>query len=102
MESQVFRLAAPAAACLQKPCAFAQPASLLPVFTPRTASKLGGYTGARADDVPGSFPFDPTRPFKNKWMQQGRVSSQAFRPTPKDAKELSAYDGDANGRYIRF
>lgn len=28
------------------------------------------------------------------WVQQGRVSSQAFRPTPKDEKQLSAYDGD--------
>ena len=28
------------------------------------------------------------------WVQQGRVSSQAFRPTPKDQKQLSAYDGD--------
>lgn len=28
------------------------------------------------------------------WVQQGRVTSQAFRPTPKDEKRLSAYDGD--------
>lgn len=28
------------------------------------------------------------------WVQQGRASSQAFRPTPKDEKQLSAYDGD--------
>ena len=28
------------------------------------------------------------------WIQQGRVTSQAFRPTPKDQKKLSAYDGD--------
>lgn len=28
------------------------------------------------------------------WIQEGRVSSQAFRPTPKDENKLSAYDGD--------
>lgn len=28
------------------------------------------------------------------WVQQGRVTSQAFRPTPKDEKRLSVYDGD--------
>lgn len=28
------------------------------------------------------------------FVQDGRVSSQAFRPTPKDAHRLSAYDGD--------
>jgi len=28
------------------------------------------------------------------WVQLGRVTSQAFRPTPKDQKKLSAYDGD--------
>lgn len=28
------------------------------------------------------------------FIQGGRVSSQAFRPTPKDDKQLSAYDGD--------
>lgn len=28
------------------------------------------------------------------WVQQGRVTSQAFRPTPKDAGLLSVYDGD--------
>ncbi len=28
------------------------------------------------------------------WVQQGRVTSQAFRPTPKDDKKLSVYDGD--------
>ncbi|HEU4456530.1 MAG TPA: hypothetical protein VFR81_25910 [Longimicrobium sp.] len=27
-------------------------------------------------------------------MQQGRVTSQAFRPTPKDQSRLSVYDGD--------
>jgi hypothetical protein len=26
--------------------------------------------------------------------QQGRVTSQAFKPTPKDEKQLSAYNGD--------
>lgn len=28
------------------------------------------------------------------WVQQGRVTSLAFRPTPKDQKKLSVYDGD--------
>lgn len=28
------------------------------------------------------------------WVQQGRVTSQVFRPTPKDQKRLSVYDGD--------
>lgn len=28
------------------------------------------------------------------FIQQGRVSSQAFRPTTKDNKKLSTYDGD--------
>ena len=28
------------------------------------------------------------------WVQQGRVTSQVFRPTPKDEKKLSVYDGD--------
>ena len=27
-------------------------------------------------------------------IQQGRVTSQVFRPTPKDSKRLSVYDGD--------
>lgn len=27
------------------------------------------------------------------FIQQGRVTSQAFRPTPKDEKKLSTYDG---------
>lgn len=29
------------------------------------------------------------------FIQDGRVSSQAFRPTPKDDKKLSVYDGHA-------
>ena len=28
------------------------------------------------------------------WIQVGRVTSQVFRPTPKDKKRLSVYDGD--------
>lgn len=28
------------------------------------------------------------------FVQEGRVTSQAFRPTPKDDKKLSTYDGD--------
>ena len=28
------------------------------------------------------------------FVQEGRVSSQVFRPTPKDAQRLSVYDGD--------
>lgn len=28
------------------------------------------------------------------WIQQGKITSQVFRPTPKDNNKLSAYDGD--------
>ena len=28
------------------------------------------------------------------WVQEGRATSQAFRPTPKDDYRLSVYDGD--------
>ncbi len=28
------------------------------------------------------------------WLQGDRVTSQAFKPTPKDKKKLSLYDGD--------
>ena len=28
------------------------------------------------------------------WMQNGRVTSQVFKPTPKDDKYLSVYNGD--------
>ena len=28
------------------------------------------------------------------WIQDGRITSQVFRPTPKDLKRLSVYDGD--------
>jgi len=28
------------------------------------------------------------------FIQDGKVTSQAFRPTPKDEKKLSVYDGD--------
>ena len=28
------------------------------------------------------------------WIDNGQVTSQAFRPTPKDRKRLSVYDGD--------
>lgn len=28
------------------------------------------------------------------WIQQGRITSQVFQPTPKDKKRLSVYDGD--------
>ena len=31
------------------------------------------------------------------WIQQGRVTSQAFKPTPKDEFKLSVYDGDLIG-----
>ncbi len=34
------------------------------------------------------------RQINPSWFQQGRVTSQAFKPTPKDNKRLSAYDGD--------
>jgi hypothetical protein len=28
------------------------------------------------------------------WVQAGRITSQVFKPTPKDENKLSAYDGD--------
>lgn len=28
------------------------------------------------------------------WVQAGRITSQVFKPTPKDEQRLSAYDGD--------
>src|SRR5689334_1835417 len=28
------------------------------------------------------------------WIQSGRITSQVFKPTPKDANRLSVYDGD--------
>ena len=28
------------------------------------------------------------------WVHLGRVTSQAFKPTPKDNRRLSVYDGD--------
>lgn len=34
------------------------------------------------------------RQINPSWIQHDRVTSQAFRPTPKDKKMLSAYDGD--------
>jgi hypothetical protein len=38
-------------------------------------------------------------------VQQGHVTSQVFRPTPKDEKKLSVYDGDqitAENAWIHF
>jgi hypothetical protein len=34
------------------------------------------------------------RQINPSWLQQGRVTSQAFKPTLKDNKRLSVYDGD--------
>ena len=34
------------------------------------------------------------RQINPSWIQQDRVTSQAFRPTPKDERLLSVYDGD--------
>lgn len=31
------------------------------------------------------------------WIQEGRPTSQTFKPTPKDNGKLSTYDGDAIG-----
>ena len=39
------------------------------------------------------------------WIQDGEVSSQAFRPTPKDNHRLSVYDGDqidAESSWVHF
>ncbi|MDY0227447.1 MAG: hypothetical protein RBR38_11550 [Desulfomicrobium apsheronum] len=37
-----------------------------------------------------------------KFIQNGRVTSQAFRPTPKDENKLSVYDGDMIKPYDSF
>jgi hypothetical protein len=34
------------------------------------------------------------RQINPSWIQEGRVTSQAFKPTSKDKKQLSVYDGD--------
>jgi hypothetical protein len=34
------------------------------------------------------------RQVHSSWVQEGRVTSQAFKPTPKDEGRLSVYDGD--------
>lgn len=34
------------------------------------------------------------RQINPQFVQEGRVTSQAFRPTPKDKQKLSAYNGD--------
>lgn len=34
------------------------------------------------------------RQINPSWIQGGRVTSQAFKPTPKDQNRLSVYDGD--------
>jgi hypothetical protein len=34
------------------------------------------------------------RQVNSSWIQNGRPSSQTFRPTPKDKFQLSLYDGD--------
>jgi len=36
------------------------------------------------------------------FVQQGHVTSQAFRPTPKDEKRLSVYDGDQISPELSF
>ena len=39
------------------------------------------------------------------WIRQGRVTSQAFRPTAKDQGRLSVYDGDqltAHQAYVHY
>ena len=36
------------------------------------------------------------------WVQDGQVTSQAFRPTPKDERKLSVYDGDQIGPDAAF
>ena len=38
-----------------------------------------------------SLPFRQVNP---RFVREGRITSQVFRPTPKDKKLLSVYDGD--------
>jgi hypothetical protein len=37
------------------------------------------------------------RQINPSWIQGGRVTSQAFKPTPKDQSRLSVYDGERIG-----
>jgi hypothetical protein len=37
------------------------------------------------------------RQINPSWVQYGRVTSQAFKPTPKDQSRLSVYDGEQIG-----
>ena len=40
---------------------------------------------------PGTLLYQQIHP---SWVMEGRSTSQAFRPTPKDRNRLSVYDGD--------
>lgn len=45
------------------------------------------------------------RQVHSSWVQQGRVTSQVFRPTPKDSGRVSVYNGaliDAQGAWEHF
>lgn len=42
------------------------------------------------------------RQVHQSWVQDGRITSQAFSPTPKDAGLLSVYDGEQIGAEASF
>lgn len=50
-----------------------------------------GHGGGVTDDT---FLFRQVHP---SWLKEGRATSQAFTPTPKDNRKLSVYDGDRIG-----
>lgn len=56
---------------------------------------MGGRTDREAERrcpmKSGSLLYRQIHP---SWIQLDRVTSQAFKPTPKDRKRLSVYDGD--------
>ena len=45
------------------------------------------------------------RPVNPNWIRNGRITSQVFKPTQKDQKKLSVYDGrkiTAEGSYLHY
>lgn len=42
------------------------------------------------------------RQINPSWIQGGRVTSQAFKPTPKDHSRLSVYDGEQIGAEVAW
>ena len=58
---------------------------------------MGTYGGGDSSPVGADCVNDYTllyRVVNSNYVQNGQVSSQAFRPRPRDQKQLSVYDGD--------